>query len=753
MDLSVLIPARNEMWLRRTVEDVLAHATRTTEVIVILDGAWPDPALEVHPRVTLVYHPESVGQRAATNEAARIAQGKYVMKLDAHCSVAQGFDAALIDAAEELGDDVTQVPAQKNLHAFDWVCDNCGARTYQGPTPSRCECTEGAPGNTVAQPGGVRHATFRREIVWKPRRGVTTTAWRFDSEPKFQYWGEYSKRPEAQGTDFPETMSSLGACFFMSRRRFDELGGLDEKHGSWGSFGIEIGCKSWLSGGRQVTNRRTWFSHMFRTQGGDFSFPYPLSGKDQERARQRARSLWFDNAWPGQKLPLSWLLDRFWPVPGWSDEARAEIAKAGVAFTASRLAGVSNPPGASLHGELPGRTGQLDAGPAASQAVLVGSGECVASEAVGLAAVVSPLATDQVGGLRNETQVIGIAARRIVADEMVEHASGREVGDEPGVHEPVGEDRSVRHGSNRHAAVAVVVGEPAPDPASTRAGHVDLPNERGDSGGAKLRDRERIGVSHDSASYAESRSGASGVAAPPVPPSISKCVVWYTDNRLDETLALACRRILLRAAGKIPVVGVSLAPLQAPHFDRNIVLSAERGYLTMFRQILAGLEAANGDVVFLAEHDLAYHPSHFDFVPPKRDVIYYNTNVWKVDAATGRALHYDCRQTSGLCAYRDVLLDHYRKRVAKVEAGGFSRRMGFEPGTHRRAERVDDLTAESWQSPHPNVDIRHGFNLTESRWSQEQFRDKRNCRGWVEADEVPGWGVTKGRFTEFLSGI
>jgi hypothetical protein len=170
----------------------------------------------------------------------------------------------------------------------------------------------------------------------------------------------------------------------------------------------------------------------------------------------------------------------------------------------------------------------------------------------------------------------------------------------------------------------------------------------------------------------------------------------------------------------------------------------------MFRQILAGLEESDADIVFFAEHDVLYHPSHFDFVPPKEDVFFYNRNTWKVDANDGKALFYLCDQTSGLCAYRSLLLQHYRKRVERVAAEGFSRKMGFEPGTHRRQERVDDYPAEHWMSEFPNIDIRHGKNLTPSRWSQDQFRNPNSCQGWKEADEVPGWGKTKGRFSEFL---
>jgi hypothetical protein len=147
-----------------------------------------------------------------------------------------------------------------------------------------------------------------------------------------------------------------------------------------------------------------------------------------------------------------------------------------------------------------------------------------------------------------------------------------------------------------------------------------------------------------------------------------------------------------------------------------------------------------------------YAKEHFDFVPPRDDVFYYNLNVWKVDSATGRALHYVTRQTSGLCAARPLLLEHYRKRVERVKREGFSRKIGFEPGSHHRAERIDDSTAEDWMSAVPNVDIRHSFNLTASRWKKEEFRSQRSCRGWVEGDAVPGWpGKTAGRFNAWLA--
>lgn len=303
-DLSVLIPARNEIWLNRTIQDVLSHMEADTEIIVVLDGAWPAEPIPDDPRVILLYHPHSVGQRAAVNEAARMSNAKYIMKLDAHCSVDQGFDVKLMEDCEP---DWTVIPRMYNLHVFDWQCQECGERTYQGGKPEKCgQC--GCP-------------NVQRFMLWEPRWKRVTDFARFDNTLHFQYWTEYRKRPQADG-DIADVMCFVGASFFMERQHFLYMGGLDERHGSWGQMGVEISCKSWLSGGRMVVNKKTWFAHLFRTQPG-FGFPYPLSGSAQEEARTYSRWLWnLENPsqlprWVGAQYPLRMLIDKFAPVPDW----------------------------------------------------------------------------------------------------------------------------------------------------------------------------------------------------------------------------------------------------------------------------------------------------------------------------------------------------------------------------------------------------------------------------------------------------
>ena len=218
-------------------------------------------------------------------------------------------------------------------------------------------------------------------------------------------------------------------------------------------------------------------------------------------------------------------------------------------------------------------------------------------------------------------------------------------------------------------------------------------------------------------------------------------ILYYSDCRLDHRIATTVRRQIARCAKGRPVVSVTLKPVA---FGKNIVLPLERGQMTMFRQIRAGLEAIQTDIVFFCEHDVAYHPSHFEFVPPRDDVFYYNINVWRLRFLDGHAVRTDvCQQTSGLCARRSLLIQHYKKRIDALEvAGGYERHNGFEPGTNRWARQLDGIGAASWSAAFPNIDIRHHQNLTLSKWSPADYRNRRHAVGWQETDgAIPGWGT------------
>jgi len=499
VDLSILIPARNEMFLKDTVEDILKNSEASTEIIVVLDGQWAEPSLAQHPKVKVIYLPKSIGQRAATNLACSLSKAKYVMKVDAHCAFDKGFDRILL---EDMNDNWTVVPLMRNLHVFDWVCE-CGFRKYQGPTIVCEKCGK----------------EMKKEMIWHGKESPASTSYRFNTELEFKYWGAYKKK---QIGDIVDTMSLQGSCFMMTREKYWELNICDASWGSWGGQGAEVALKTWLSGGEVKCNKKTWYAHLFRTQGGDFGFPYPNPGNEQKKAKNTLRETFLKDKWPLAKHKLSWLIDKFNP-PEWDSK---------------------------------------------------------------------------------------------------------------------------------------------------------------------------------------------------------KGIIFYTDNQLNLKIAHRVQNQLKRSG--LPIVSSSLKPME---FGNNAVIKEKRGQVAYFKQILSALERSDAEIVFFCEHDVLYHPSHFDFTPAE-DKFYFNTNVYKWKYPEHHFLKVDdCKQISGMVCFRKKALEFYQKKVKQLEDGKWDKH--YEP----------QLGRDSFQSEFANIDIRHDKNLTKNRWKKEDFRNQKNTEGWVEVNYVEGWDL------------
>ena len=717
------------MFLSRTIQDILEHSEAKTEVVVTLDGAWSEPQIPDDNRVKIIYHAESVGQRAATNDAAKLADGKYVMKCDAHCSFDQGFDRKMLEAFKVAGDNVTMVPIMRNHHAFDWVCPD-GHRRYQGPSGP---CKE----------AGCNKPTTR-DVVWIGKPNPQSTSYCFDSEPHFQYFKEYAKRPVYQeslkNTGLTETMSLQGSCFMMTRKQYFDLNICDESFGSWGSQGIEVAVKTWLSGGKVMVNHNTWYSHMFRTQGLDFGFPYPISGRQVSSAKKKAGELFFDNKWSQQIYPLSWLLERFWPVRGWTEEQLLVAKEKGATFTNLRSEKLR------VLGVIPSVPG-TKADPAASVSPSSGGQEMsISTQDLPSLSGGNSVTVKDVGLVGNKSEMSGVTTGPIITN-MIKDGDGfaLPVGDgtnKPSVHKSMD---FIKPFVNPNLSVSPVnVSGPIPAPGG--AFNPNLAKDAADRFGGDPVDNKHVEDVHNT-----SVSQVKDTSSYEVEPTDDRGIVYYTDNQLKLKIAHAVQDNL-KSTG-LPIISASLKPMT--HFGQNIHLKLERGYLAMFKQILAGLEASTADYVFLCEHDVLYSPSHFDFTPPTRDKFYYNVNWWRIRLSDGFAVSWEANQVSGLCADRKLLLEHYRKRVAIVEKYGYGSGMGFEPGSHNDPKQhgyrergsippeayIDDIMAESWKSIEPNVDLKHGKNLSKNKWSLNDFRDKKTavnfrtgaCPVWAQA--------------------
>lgn len=289
MKVSIIIPARNEVYLEKTIRNVLENARGDIEILVMLDGYVPDPQIVIDDdRVIFHYFPEAIGQRGAINEGVKRCSGDFIMKLDAHCAVAEGFD---VELSTSCGKNTLIVPRMYNLDVETW------------------------------QPKWHKRTDYM--FIEADEDGVPRMAY-FDHHP-------YRHQP-VSGNDLDDTMCILGACFFMDKETYWKWGGCDENHGGWGQQGVEMACKAWLSGGKLLVNKRTWFAHYFRGGSGP-GFPYPLSGKDVYKARMYSKDLWLNNKWEKQVHDFKWLLNKFGLTDSWesymndniSDEKLQEI--------------------------------------------------------------------------------------------------------------------------------------------------------------------------------------------------------------------------------------------------------------------------------------------------------------------------------------------------------------------------------------------------------------------------------------------
>lgn len=206
-----------------------------------------------------------------------------------------------------------------------------------------------------------------------------------------------------------------------------------------------------------------------------------------------------------------------------------------------------------------------------------------------------------------------------------------------------------------------------------------------------------------------------------------KTAIYYTDSQLDDTIATTVRSQLRKVfVGEI--VASSLAPLE---FGTVRLVSGEpRGYLTMFKQILACLDSTDADVVYFCEHDVLYPPEHFEFTPPDPTKFYYDLNWWKT-RKDGLAVHWDAVQVSGLVCYRELARNYYASRVASFDPKNFDRK--FEPTT--------DTEYETFWASVPHIDIRHEKNLTYNKWSLAHFRDKSSAVNFESKTiaDIKGW--------------
>jgi glycosyltransferase involved in cell wall biosynthesis len=275
--LSIIIPSRNEQFLDNTINDILTKAIGEVEIVVILDGYWTEPIAD--DRVTYIHRGEPKGMRDGINSGVALAKGKYVMKLDAHCLLDEGFDEKFTADIEK---DWVVVPRRKRLDAENWCIQEVGKPD-------------------------VDHMYLSFPDDPNDRGGVGLHG---------RLWNQRSV--DRLHIPIDDLMSAQGSCWMMHRDYFYELELMDEEnYGQFGSEFQEIGLKCWLSGGRVIRNKNTYYAHLHK--GKKYGRGYPLDNRECTKANVFTNRWITGSAWHKQTKPLKWLVDKFSPVPGWEN--------------------------------------------------------------------------------------------------------------------------------------------------------------------------------------------------------------------------------------------------------------------------------------------------------------------------------------------------------------------------------------------------------------------------------------------------
>lgn len=257
--VSVIIPARNEPYLKQTILDILKKATGKIEVIAILDGYWPESQDIIDDkRVIYINFGSARGMRNAINTGVFLSRGEYILKCDAHCMFDEGFDEKL---SKDCKENLIVVPRRYPLIPQTWQREKRSDNKY--PIDY------------------MKLVNFHGEI---------------DTE----------RRDKRKDIMIDDLMTSQGSCWFMPRKYYDELELLDEDtYGRfWNEF-QEIGLKCWLSGGEVKVNKNTWYAHWHKTEGRGYSLT------DDQKVALEALEKWKTKGWHKQIKPLQWLFDKF----------------------------------------------------------------------------------------------------------------------------------------------------------------------------------------------------------------------------------------------------------------------------------------------------------------------------------------------------------------------------------------------------------------------------------------------------------
>ena len=271
--ISVIIPSRNEKYLAQTVDDLFAKAKGEIEVVVILDEN--DQPLKPRPNLIVRKKEGRPGLRSAINQAISLASGKFIMKTDAHCMFDVGFDLKLTQNCE---DNWVAIPRRYSLDPEAWTI---------------------RPNRPI-----IDYEYF--VFPWAGEAGSKTGG----------KW--YQRAEERKELVLDEDMAFQGSCWITTKEHLLNIRGFSDDTSTGDEFvceSEELANKTWLSGGKVMVNKKTWYAHLYK--GKQYGRGYELDKRNTLAQRKFHDDYWMNDRWPKAIHKMSWLVEKFMPIPGW----------------------------------------------------------------------------------------------------------------------------------------------------------------------------------------------------------------------------------------------------------------------------------------------------------------------------------------------------------------------------------------------------------------------------------------------------
>ena len=146
----------------------------------------------------------------------------------------------------------------------------------------------------------------------------------------------YFRERERKDFKIDDIQAFQGSCWFMSKKYYQRIGGLDGRFGTFFQEPQEIGFKVWMSGGRMVINKHTWYAHWHKNVSSGHGF----SNQKKKEAFRYSTWYWMNDKWEGATRKMEDFIAFHWPIPSWPENWREEK----VQFEASNPHDYATPP-------------------------------------------------------------------------------------------------------------------------------------------------------------------------------------------------------------------------------------------------------------------------------------------------------------------------------------------------------------------------------------------------------------------------